>query len=346
MDPSLARIIDANANRAREALRVIEEYARFVLEDAGGSEQIKQARHALAAALGRFPAGELLAARDTPGDVGTAISTASERQRGGAADVLAANCKRLTEALRAIEEYAKAADPGVAAEVEALRYRAYDIEQRLILRGDRAGRFGRTRLYVLITAGLCAGEWLATAEAAMDGGADCLQLREKGLDDGELLARARAFVELCRSRGVLCIINDRPDIARLADADGVHLGQTDMRPADARRIVGADRLIGVSTHTPEQLTAAIAQAPDYIAVGPMFETATKPQDHVAGAALLAEATARTAIPIVPIGGVTAERVGILRASGARRVCVCAAVIAGPDPRAAADRLRALLDEPA
>lgn len=340
MNRSIARILDANLNRSREALRVMEDYARFVLDDPAGCEALKRLRHDLAAAAARLPAQELLAARDTPGDVGTTLSTEAEGRRANAMAVAVAAAKRLTEALRTLEEYAKTFEASAGAAFEALRYRAYDLEQRLLLRGERSARFAKTRLYVLITADLCRGDWLETAVQAINGGADCLQLREKNLDGGELLARARRLGALCRERGVLFIVNDRPDVAVLAGADGVHLGQSDLPLTDARRIVGADRLIGLSTHTPEQLQQAIDAAPDYIAVGPMFDTATKPQGRVAGPDLLRLATGHTNIPIAPIGGITTANAGILVQVGAARLCVCSAVIASTDPEKAAAGLRA------
>jgi thiamine-phosphate pyrophosphorylase len=335
LNPDVFRILDANINRAREAVRVMEDYARFVLDDAAGSSLLKGFRHDFATAVRMLSADGLLAARDTPNDVGTAITTPAEGQRGDARDVFTAAAKRLPEALRTIEEYGKIVSPDFAARIEALRYRAYELEARIASRGERVARLAKCRLYVIVTASLCRGDWLEVTRQAIDGGAGCIQLREKGLEDGDLLRRARQLVAVCRERGVLCIINDRPDIARLADADGVHLGQTDMSVGDARRIVGADRLIGLSTHNPDQLREAIAIAPDYIAVGPMFPSTTKPQDHVPGVALLAEAVASTHIPIVPIGGIIPANLPTLRSAGASRVCVCSAVIAAEDVAAAA-----------
>lgn len=335
----VARIIDANQNRAREALRVMEDYVRFVLDDPAGCAVLKQLRHDLRECLARIPAAELLGARDTPGDVGTAISTDSERKRKDAHDACVAAAKRLCEALRTMEEYAKTFDPGLSGLIEALRYRAYDVEQRVLMRGARSARFAKVRLYVLITAALCRRDWFETAAEAIAGGADCIQLREKDMDDGELLSRARRLSALCRDRGVMFVVNDRPDIAVLSGADGVHLGQTDLPPAEARRILGPDRLIGLSTHTPEQFRAAVRLAPDYLSVGPMFPSDTKPQEHVPGPSLLALAAAETSIPIVPVGGITVGNAGILRSAGAQRLCVCSAVIGAEDPRAAA---RALL----
>jgi thiamine-phosphate pyrophosphorylase len=333
------RILDANANRAREALRVMEEYVRFVQNDPAGNALLKQCRHDLAEAMKLFNADDLLTARDTPGDVGTQITTSSETRRSTTEDVFTASAKRLTEALRALEEYGKLVSTDAAARFEALRYRAYDIEQRVRLRGDRSARFARVCLYVIITESLCTADWLTTATRVLAGGADCLQLREKDLDDGELLARARQLTALCREHGAMFIMNDRPDLARLAGADGVHVGQTDMSVADARRILGPDRLIGVSTHNPAQLADALTAAPDYVAVGPMYDSATKPQPHVPGPDLLQQALARTEIPIVAIGGITPARAGDLAAIGATCLCICSAVISQKDPEQAARSLK-------
>ncbi len=333
---SVARIIDANFNRAREAIRVMEDYARFIENDPAGCEAAKRLRHELAAVYHQMPVDELLAARDTSNDVGTVISTPAERTREDIRSVFTAAAKRLPEALRTIEEYTKTFDPTLAGRLEAMRYRAYELEQRLALRSRRSARFARVGLYVLVTEALCRGDWRQTTIDAIAGGAGCVQLREKDLEDGDLLARAREMGALCREHGALFVVNDRPDIAVLAGADGVHLGQTDMSVAEAQRIVGADRLIGVSTHNPEQLRAAVAAQPDYIAVGPMFDSTTKPQEHVPGPALLAKAIRETEIPVVAIGGITPANLHLLTDLGGRCVAVCSAVIGQADVRRACE----------
>ncbi len=346
MDTAVARILDANQNRAREALRVIEESVRFAGNVPDLTAAIKQCRHDLSAALRQLPAEMLLEARDTAGDVGTSVNTDSERHRDSVDDVVTASFKRLTEALRVLEEYGKVVDVEFAAAIEALRYRVYDLEAAVRFEPWRRRRFGEVRLYVLITESLCHGPWLTIAEAAIDGGADCLQLREKGMDDAELLRRALALRELTRRRSVLFVMNDRPDIARLVEADGIHLGQDDMPVAAARRIVGPRILIGKSTHTIEQARAALAESPDYIAVGPMFDSTTKPQKHIAGPQTLAAVLGETDLPHVAIGGITVENVNVLRQVGCRCIAVCSAVISRANPTKEAKSLRrALTDEP-
>jgi len=335
-DPAVARLIDANFNRAREAIRVLEDAARFILDDAPLTERAKGLRHDLTAAVRSLPqADRMIVFRDTPADVGTAITHDAEQHRAGTLTVVDAAAGRLTEALRALAEYGKLLDPAVAERIEQIRYAAYDLHKALTLRLRPKATWQRVRLYVLITEELCSGDWLEVARAAIEGGADCLQLREKHLSDAELLRRARKLADLCHAHGVLCIVNDRPDIARLAGADGVHLGQDDLPVREARKVVGPDAIIGKSTHNLDQALAAAAESPDYIAVGPMFASATKPQEHIAGPATLGEVTEKLNLPVVAIGGITPENLEQVLQAGAKCVAVCQAVIAQPDPAAAA-----------
>ncbi len=339
MEPAVARIIDANANRAREALRVVEEFVRFELDDAWLSSALKSLRHDLASALGCDALGGVIRCRNIVSDVGRTVRTASEYDRADSREVVTAAMKRLTEALRSLEEYAKTVDANCAHAIEWLRYRAYEVERSVAIRIDARDWFRDRRLYVLITESLCSGDWLATARSVIDGGADCLQLREKSLPDRVLLERTRALATVCRESGVLLFVNDRPDIARLGGADGVHVGRDDLSVAEARRIVGPRLIVGCSTHSLAEARAAMADAPDYIAVGPMFASETKPREDIPGPALLAAVCAETSLPIVPIGGINHGTFDAVMQAGARCVCVCSAVISQPDAAAAARELK-------
>ncbi len=335
------RILDANANRAREALRVMEDYARFALNHDELSAQLKQVRHDLAGATGRWLA-EAILYRDTPGDVGTDNKTASETRREDLAAVVTAAGKRLGEALRVIEEALKTIAPPAASLVEALRYRFYDIEQAIARTFRPAGRFADVRLYVLITESLCRRPWIEVAEEAILGGADCLQLREKGLDGGELLRRARMLVDLCHRHDILCIINDRPDIAVLSDADGVHVGQEDLPAVEARKIVGPGRIVGVSTHRIEQARQAVLDGADYIGVGPVFPSMTKTRGFVAGLDYARQVAGEIPISAVAIAGINETNVMQVMETGVKAVAVTAAVISCDDPRQAAQSLEAAI----
>jgi thiamine-phosphate pyrophosphorylase len=335
-----ARVLDACANRAREGMRVVEDYCRFVLDDPFLTGELKRLRHDLAAALEEFAPGLLLAARDTQHDVGTSLTTAAEQERDSPAGVARANLKRLQEALRSLEEFGKLYGPGLGATLEQLRYRAYTLESAILLGTTARQRLENARLYVLLTAAQCthSPEWIVAEAVA--GGAHVIQMREKDLPDRELLERARRMRRWTRQAGVLFIVNDRPDIARLAEADGVHLGQDDLPVADSRRLLGPDALIGISTHSLEQVRQAVLDGASYIGVGPTFPSTTKAFDDYVGLEFVRAALAETTRPAFVIGGVNAQTIGAAVAAGARRVAVSQAVAGSESPRAAA---AALLD---
>ncbi|HEX2836493.1 MAG TPA: thiamine phosphate synthase [Phycisphaerales bacterium] len=342
---SLHRLIDANANRAREGLRVIEDVARFVVDNAALCADCKAVRHDVTAAVTELGPGgplELLASRDTPSDVGTTVSTPGEGTRQNTASIVHAAAGRTTEALRALEEAAKVLDQPLAARtLEQARYRVYDLHKRLAL---LLGPGGRTqfRLCVLLTTELCTHHPIAhVAELALAGGADCLQLREKSLPDRDLLTLATRLASLTREHGASLFINDRTDIALLSGAHGVHLGQTDLPPIAARRLCGSRLLIGVSTGNISEALAAVRDGADVCGVGPMFPTTTKHKPVLAGPAYLREylADARTArVPHLAIGGISAANIGELAAAGCQGVAVSGAVCGARDPQSICEQL--------
>ena len=339
---SVLRLLDANANRAREALRVLEDYARFVLDDRELSAGLKGIRHEFTAVL-RTLLSQAIAHRDTPGDVGVGNKTEGELHRADIAEVVTAAGKRLGEALRAIEEYLKTISPADAGRIEALRYRFYDVEQRLARTLCGAKHFASVRLYVLITEKCCRRPWLEAAELALLGGADCLQLREKELEGREVLHRAKQLVELCRRHGRLCIINDRVDVAILSDADGVHVGQGDLPALEVRKLMGKGKIVGVSTHKIEQARRAQLDGADYIGVGPIFRSSTKPREFIAGIEYARQVAKEVPIPAVAIAGINAANVDEVIATGVQAVAVTAAVLDTDDPKAAATELKAKLN---
>lgn len=242
-----------------------------------------------------------------------------------------------------LEEAMKLADAASAARIERLRYEAYTAESALLPRLVRPRP--AWRLCVLVTESLCASGWLLTARAAIEGGAECIQLREKLLPDGELLRRSRELVALCRGAGAACIINDRPDIALLAEADGVHLGGGDLPVGEARRIVGAGLLIGRSCSTVEDARRAVAEGADLIGLGAMFPTQTKADPVLSGPGLLSAVLGDPGLagtPHLAIGGIDGANAGVLSSMGCRGVAVSRAVCGARDPaQAAADILDAL-----
>lgn len=180
------------------------------------------------------------------------------------------------------------------------------------------------------------------AEQAIRGGADVLQLRDKQASASRLYDEAVRLLRVTRPHGIPLLINDRADVALASGADGVHVGQEDLPVEAARRILGPGALIGASTHSVEQAMAADAQPLDYVAVGPVYPTPTKPDAAHVGVGLVAQVAPRVRHPMVVIGGIEAGRVSEVRKDGARCVAVVRAVAGAEDPCAAARELKQLL----
>lgn len=181
-------------------------------------------------------------------------------------------------------------------------------------------------------------------DAALAGGVDVVQLRAKEAADGEIVAAARVFREACDRHGALFVLNDRPDLVEACSADGVHVGQDDLSPVEARAIVGPERIVGLSTHSSEQLAAADQEPVDYVAVGPVFETPTKPGRPAVGLELVRIAAATARMPWFAIGGIDAENAAKVVVAGAERLAVVRAIRDADDPAVAARALRALLPD--
>ena len=328
------RLLDANANRAAEGLRALEDVARFLLDDGGTAAALKELRHGVRAAL---PAGAV-SWRDAGGDVGEQVKAGDEGVRAGPLAVVRANAARVQEALRALEEGLKlAGGPWQAA--EAARYRCYRLESDLLARLP-AWRLWQVRLYVLVDTALCADP-LAVAAAAVRGGAGAVQLRAKQLGPRAYRELAARMQEAVRGAGALFVVNDHVAVARALDADGVHVGQDDLAPADVRLVVGPRCAVGVSAHTAEQALAG-QQAADYLGLGPMYATTTKPHEPCRGPELLDAVRGQLRIPSYAIGGLDAGRLRDLRPRLPHGAAIAAAVCRAGDPQRAAAELLEIL----
>ncbi len=200
---------------------------------------------------------------------------------------------------------------------------------------DRVQRLGQARLYLV-----CDERPDSFLVAALHGGVEIVQLRIKAADDDDrIIAVARRYAGLCRSAGALLILNDRPDLVSAAGVDGVHIGQDDGPVGQARDLVGPERLVGLSTHTSGQIDAVPETAVDYIGVGPVHATPTKPGRPAVGLELVRYAVEHASLPFFAIGGIDATNVTTVAAAGARRIAVVRALTEAAEPEAAA---RALL----
>jgi len=332
---AVLRILDANLDRAREGLRIVEEWCRFGLNQPDLTAQIKDLRQTLA----RHHSPDLRQARDTPNDPGTEFTHAQEATRTSLTAVLQANFCRVQEALRVLEEYGKLYSSELAMDCKAMRYQVYTLESQL-LGLHRHQRLATARTY-LVTAE--SERLLPTVEAALEGGIALVQYRAKQGDDRDRIPVAQQLCDLCHRYGALFLVNDRVDIALAVNADGVHLGQTDMPMAQARQLLGSQRIIGRSTTNPDELDRAMAEGADYVGVGPVYATPTKPDKAAAGLDYVAHAAAHATIPWFAIGGIDGDNLNAVLQAGAERVAVVRALMAAENPTLMAQYLVAQTD---
>ncbi len=287
----------------------------------------------------------MIDSRDTQDDVGTHIMTMSERTRENPRAVLAANFKRIAEALRSLEEYSKLIDVWLAGRFEVLRYDIYTVEKMTMTAVASHRALGEARLMVLIGGLPTLGDLTWIVEEVIAGGADVIQYREKDVPDRELLRRAREVRIITARARIPMIMNDRADLARLAGCDGVHLGQEDISIRDARRVLSTAAHIGVSTHDRPQLEAAILAGATYLGVGPVFPSPTKEfsEPELAGLSYVRLAAESTALPWFAIGGINPENIARVVEAGATRIAVSSAVVHAQSPRQAATKLKSRLD---
>jgi thiamine-phosphate pyrophosphorylase len=327
---AIARILDANLDRSREGIRVIEEWCRFGLDDQELANECKEIRHEIA----QWHSLDLKAARDTAGDIGTELTHPGEEVRDSIEDLVPANLGRVQEALRAIEEYSKLYNPQMAATFKQLRYRVYRLESRLLIQPSLQ-KLKDSPLYLVTSP---EENLLEKVELALQAGLPLVQYREKNADDTVRLEMAGKLRELCHRYGALFLMNDRVDIALAVGADGVHLGQQDIPIALARQFLGNRAIIGCSTTNPGEMAKAIAEGADYLGVGPVYETPTKAGKAAAGLEYVRYARDNSPLPWFAIGGIAPDNVEDVIDAGARQVAVVRAITQAEQPDVATQQL--------
>lgn len=335
------RTLDAAANRAAEGLRVVEDFHRMVENNAPLTQELKALRHRLGQLTAQLDLASRLVARDSRGDVGRESGIASEYTRDDPTQLLAANWARVQQAFRSLEEFLKLVAPHLAPTAESLRFESYTLQKNSLLPRARGDRFPSPCVYVLLDGGPDLATFERRAEALLDAGAGLIQLRDKQLDDRELLARGRCLTELTRHRDAEWIMNDRVDLCLASGARGVHLGQEELPLADARRIVGPNCWIGISTHNLDQARAAAEGGADYLGVGPTFPSQTKSFDSFPGLDFVRTVAAEISIPAFAIGGIDATNVVEVVRAGLARVAVGKGIT---DAKRPAEALQTMLAE--
>lgn len=334
---SIKRIIDVNLNRATEAVRILEEIARFLLDNKDLSEKLKNIRHKINLVQEESYEKYLLA-RDTENDVGIDIKNSTERLN--IENIFKANIKRLQQALRVLAEYSTQNKEG-ATIFERLRYEAYTLEKIMwdkLKEKYNQIKLADKKLYLVTNSDGFESEddFLDAIASALEGGVEILQLREKNMPANRILELGRKIKQLCLQYDATFIINDRIDIALLVGADGIHLGQADLDVKSAREILGENIIVGISTHAPEQALKAVADGADYIGIGPVFATPTKQGRIPVGLDYVKWATENISIPAFAIGGIDLDNVEQVINKGAKRIAVVRAIINSKSPQKSAE----------
>ncbi len=342
------RIIDANLNRIGEGLRVLEDISRFILDDAVLSNRLKDMRHRLITGdLER--SRDLLQARDAKGDVGADIETETQKCHRDLALTAVANSRRVEQALRSIEEVVTTHPPTPHIDRDTCRrarFQLYTMERELTLRLLRQEKVKAiSGLYAIVDSEALKGRDCAeTVDQVIQGGARIIQFRDKRTAKNKLLPTALVLKDICKKHDAIFIVNDHLDIALAVEADGLHLGQDDLPLKTARRLLPLDSILGCSARTPEAAEAAAHDGADYIASGAIYPSPTKTDAPVIGIEGLKKIRRAVGLPLVAIGGITAENAAATVEAGADAVAVISAVLGADSPRDAARDIAHRLEE--
>jgi thiamine-phosphate pyrophosphorylase len=324
----ILRILDANANRCAEGLRVVEEIARFSMEDGALTGSLKDLRHEVRRSVDTIARGAILH-RDSVGDVAGKSATASELARSSLDAVARANFARAEEALRVLEEFGKLIDIQGARLFKSLRFALYAIE-RSFFSDTAAARLPRPPfLYAILDRSVVdRGNVARVAAALVSAGVGMIQYRAKLAGEEEKRRDVVAILDAARGASIPVLVNDDVELAVETGADGVHIGAEDLPPGEARSMLGPGRLIGVTVTSLDDLSRLPSGAVDYIGVGPVFPSPTKPEAAPLGVEFVRSVRARTKLPLVAVGGITASNALEAIDAGADGIAAVSTLLAG------------------
>ncbi len=333
-DHHVAKVIDANLDRAREGLRVIEDWCRFGLVRKDLVITLKDFRHQ----LGKQHKESYKRTRSTKEDPATQLSHPSQNNRANPLDIVFANCARAQEALRVIEEFSRESNQELAMVSAEIRYGVYEIEKEILKSSDK-----NRRLVILEATKLCLitdthTNLLNIVSSALKEGVKMIQYRSKEENDLTKLSQAKELAAICKKYNSLLIINDRIDIALAVNADGVHLGQEDFSFNDAKRLLGDEKILGISTHSLDQAQKAQQEGWDYIGLGPIFNSKSKPHITPLGLKILKQVSSTIQLPVFAIGGIDDLNSSKVIEHGSQRIAVINAIINSNDAATASRKL--------
>ncbi len=324
------RILDANVNRAAEGIRVVEDICRFDYEDEKLTKKLRDVRHKIRKNLKEMDS-KLLRHRDSAHDIGKKITKQSKiDKKDDTSQIITANFKRALEAIRVIEEISKTVGDmyDTGKEYEALRYKLYYLEKEVLMLTSKKtlpkGIYGIT--FERFSNGKSNIE---VVEEMIKAGIKVIQYREKDKSFKEMYEEAKILREMTKKADVLFIVNDHVELAMMVDADGVHIGDDDWPLKEVRKLLGDDKIIGLSTHSKEQALRAVELGADYIGAGPIYDTKTKDYATV-GIEYLEFVAQNIPIPFVAIGGIKEHNIKEVIEAGATNIALVTEITQAKD----------------
>ncbi len=327
-DSRIYQIIDANLDRAREGLRVIEDWARFGLGEDDCVATIKNYRQI----LGKNHLEVYKQSRNSIKDRCQGLTHQEQMKRKTPEQIISSNSARVQEALRVIEEFSRIHNNDLSEIASVIRYEIYALEIKLLNLNKRKNSIEIIKendLYVITNK---KENLLEIVEDLLIAGVKIIQHRFKSGNDKDHLKEAIQIKNLCKKYNSLLIINDRIDIALASDADGVHLGQDDLDLQTARQLLGDSKIIGISANNEIDISHALKENCDYIGIGPIFETATKKDKKTIGIEKIKTLTKDLNIPWFAIGGITTNNIAYLKSNGFKKVALVSQLMNSEDPK--------------
>ena len=326
-DLRIAQIIDANLDRAREGIRVLEDWARYGLGRVDIVKKLKDFRQI----LGGLHLDVYKKARNYTKDKCNGLTHPEQFKRLSTENIISSNSSRVQEALRVLEEFSRNNNLELSQAASSIRYEIYNLEIELI--NAKCNQYSNkiiieNNLYLITKEKL---NLVTDIENLLIAGVKIIQHRFKDTNDSNNLKKAKIIKKLCKSKGALFIVNDRVDIALASDADGVHLGQDDLDIVSARNILGFSKIIGITANNEVDIKNAIDQGCDYLGIGPVFETKSKKNKKTLGIVKIKELTKDIKIPWFAIGGIKNKNIPILKSNGINKVAIISEIMDDDNP---------------